>query len=213
MSDWLFGLAFLWAAFAPLLLVVLVIIAARLLKRRSARPWPLAAVLVLVPVALLYGWDRWQFARLCDGLGAPQVLERQVVDGVLLDSPTANSFGMRYLHDGVFSWIEIRDIYRRDGWRRYTRYADGRITDAPIDAPTAAILVRETHEHRGGVSIARTEVRERASDRLLAQAAQAHSDGGPAKWVLGAWGTATCPSAGSSDWSRWYHLARETLRP
>jgi hypothetical protein len=59
----------------------------------------------------------------------------------------------------------------------------------------------------------RTEVRERASDRLLAQAAQAHSDGGRAKWVLGAWGTSSCPSAGSRDWSRWYHLARDVLRP
>lgn len=213
MSDFLLGLGFVWAVFAPLLLLGLIAAVGMLLRKRSKRPWSLAAALVLGTVALLYGWDRWQFAALCDSLDEPTILERRVVDGILLDSSTANSFGLRYLHDEGFTWMEARDIYRPGGWRRYTREADGRITEAPIEAISATVVVLETHEQRDSASIMRTEVRERAGNRLLAHGASANFRGGRTKWLLGAWGGASCPDAGSAAWSRHYHLARNTLRP
>jgi len=210
LSNFLLGFGFIWAVLAPLLLVAAVVLVARLLRQRSARPWLLAALLVLGPVALIYGWDRWEFTKLCESLGEPKVLEQRAVDGVVLDSPTANSFGMRYLQEEGFTWIEARDIYRPGGWRRYTREADGRISDMPIDALTATVVVTETHEQRERASIMRTEVRERSGDRLLARGANANFTGGRAKWVLGAWGTAGCPAPGSAAWADHYHLARNT---
>jgi hypothetical protein len=49
----------------------------------------------------------------------------------------------------------------------------------------------------------------------MAQAASANFDGGTAKWVLGAWGSASCPNpvttAGSAAFQATYHLARDTL--
>jgi hypothetical protein len=67
----------------------------------------------------------------------------------------------------------------------------------------------------GGVSVQRQEIRARQGGRLMAQAASANFDGGTAKWVLGAWGSASCPNpvttAGSAAFQATYHLARDTL--
>jgi hypothetical protein len=205
----------LWAAFAPLLLVVAIAVLALMLRRFGvARAWVLAAALVLLPVAALYGSDRREFSVLCDEIGLPVIHAKAKADGVLLVSGTSNSFGMRYLHDEGFAWIELRDIYRRDGWARAARDDKGDIALTPIDAPTARYEVRETHETRGPAGILRTQVIDRQTGVEMASGANANFDGGRTKWLLGAWGVAHCPSAATQpdSFNAWYHLARNTLR-
>jgi hypothetical protein len=210
----------LWAIAAPLLLLMPVALLAWLLGRwRPAWPrrrrWGLAAAATAALVALSWLPQRLQFAALCDGLGPPRIEARAAVAGFFLDDGTANSFGMRYLHDEGFDWIEARSIYRRDAYTRY-RKVDGRIEQQEIDHLTAAHVFTSTHERLpGGVQVHRQFIRERASGRLMAQAASANFDGGTAKWVLGAWGSASCPNpvttAGSAAFQATYHLARDTL--
>lgn len=209
----------LWAVAAPVLLLLPVAALTRLL---AATGWArrrrvvLAAGLTAGVVLTLWLPQRLQFARLCDELGPPRIAERTRVDGFYLDDPTANSFGMRYLLEEGFAWIEARSIYRRDGYTRYRR-SGARIDSEEIAEPTAAYAVTSEHERRaGGVSVQRTTVRVRASGRLMASAASANFDGGVAKWVLGVYGSAHCPdpvtAAGNAAFQSGYHLARDTLR-
>jgi len=123
---------------------------------------------------------------------------------------------MRYLHDEGFAWIEARSLHRRDGFTRYRKVGD-RIEQQEVDALSAAYTVRSQHEVlAGGMSVQRTTVSERAGGRVLASAASAYFEGGSAKWVLGAYGSAQCPNpvtaAGSAAFNATYHLARDTLR-
>lgn len=205
----------LWAAFAPLILVLAIVALALILRRFGvSRAWALAAALVLLPVAALYWSDRREFSALCDEIGLPVIHAKAKADGILLVSGTASSFGMRYLHDEGFAWVELRDIYRLDGWARAARDDKGQIATTPIDAPTARYEVRETHETRGGAGILSTIVLDRQTGVEMARGANANFDGGRAKWALGVWGVASCPSAFSNvdGFSAWYHLARNTLR-
>lgn len=207
----------IWAAFAPLLLVPVILGIAALLRRRGwGRALPLAAALVLAPVALVYAWDRAQFAALCREIGQPVVSGRAVTDGIYLNSGTANSFGSRYLHDEGFSWLERRDIYERSGFVRVTRNADGTHGETKIPAITARYEVQETFEKRpDGNGISWIRVIDRETGGELARAGDAHFDGGRMAWVLGAYGVASCQSAYSKpdSFRAYYHLARNTLRP
>lgn len=212
-------LGFLWAVAAPLLLLLPVVLLTRAL---ACSGWPrrrrlaLASTLTLAVVALLWLPPRLQFARLCDELGPPRIDARTRVDGFFLDDSTANSFGMRYLHDEGFSWLEARSIYQRDAFTRYVKQGD-RIDSQEVATLSASHAVSSQYEVRpGGVSVQRTVVSERASGRVLASAASARFDGGPAKWVLGSYGSAQCPNpitaAGNAAFQATYHLARDTLR-
>lgn len=213
-------LGFVWAVAAPLLLLIPVALLTRLLRQRRPAWTPrrrrvvaVGATLAVVLLAWLPG--RLRFATLCDELGLPRIEARAAVAGFLLDDSTAHSFGMRYLLEEGFDWIEARSIVRPGGTTRYRKAGD-RIEQDEIDQPTAAHVLQSTHEsHPGGVSISRQVIRERAGGRVLAQAASARFDGGPAKWVLGAWGSASCPDPVTAEGNRRfqasYHLARDTL--
>lgn len=213
-------LGFVWALAAPLLLLIPAALLARLLRRHRPGWTPrrrraVAVGVTLAAVALAWLPGRLRFATLCDELGPPRIEARAAVAGFFLDDSTANSFGMRYLHEEGFDWIEARSIVRRGGTTRYRKVGD-RIEQDEIDQPTAAHVLVSTHEsHAGGVSISRQVIREREGGRLLAQAASARFDGGPAKWVLGAWGSASCPDPVTAEGSRRfqanYHLARDTV--
>lgn len=213
-------LGFVWAVAAPLLLLIPAALLAWLLRRhRPAWPprrrWALALGATLAIVAIAWLPARLRFAALCDELGPPRIAARAAVPGFFLADGTANSFGMRYLHEEGFDWIEARSIVRRGGYTRYRKVGD-RIESEEIDEPTATHGLESTHESRpGGVSVSRQVIRERASGRVLAEAASARFDGGPAKWVLGAWGSAHCPNPVTAEGSRrfqaTYQLARDTL--
>jgi len=211
----------LWAMLAPLLLAIPVWALHRLLA--VVRPaWParrrlaLAAAAVATGVLALWLPARLQFARLCDEIGMPRVVERVKVDGFFLDDSTANSFGMRYLHEEGFEWIEARSIRRRDGYTRYRKTAQG-IQSEEIAEPSASVQVSSVLTMGAGpASVQRTVITDRHSGRVLATAGSAHFGGGPARWVLGAYGSASCPNPASPSenaaWSLGYHLAKATLR-
>ena len=206
----------IWAALAPLILVALIVGVARLLRDASVRrPWVVATAVVLAPVLGLWLHDRAEFARVCDGEGKPVVFRRDTANGVFLNSGTSNSFGMRYLQEEGFSWMEAPSIYTKGSWVRYARDSTGKISSTEITSLTARFEVREDfsqpYAHTG---LSQTRVIDRQSGQVLAKGGSANFDGGSAKWVLGAWGTLSCPSAmrSSDDFSGWYHLAKRTLR-
>jgi hypothetical protein len=213
-------LGFIWAAAAPLSLVVLVAVVAALLRRGSTRARVLvAALLVLAPVAVIWRIDHAEFEAVCNGEGKPVIFAKDSADGIFLNSGTANSFGMRYLQEEGFAWVEAPSIYHRGSWVRYQRdtasQGQGAIQSIEIPAITARIEVREEFStplaHTG---LAQTKIVDRQSGRLLAQAGSASFSGGRMRWVLGAWGASSCPSAMRSptDFTEYYHLAKRTLR-
>jgi len=213
------GLA--WALLAPFVALALLALAWRL-----ARQWHpqgnqraqfvaclVAPVLVL---AGIYLSDRVNFHSICESLVNARIVERQHVDGFFLDDSTANSFGMRYLQEEGFDWIEARSIMTRDRYTRYRR-SGTTITSEEIDSSSASVRVATQYiDQPRGVSIQSTLITERASGRELARAERARFDGGRARWLLGFWGAADCTNPASARGQRafqdWYHLARNTLR-
>ncbi len=175
-----------------------------------------AAVITVVPVASVWWLDYREFVRTCEQTGKPRIFQRATADGIYLDSQTANSFGMNYLHQQGFSWMEMRSIYDRTKFERVTRDANGQIRTAPIDTITARYEVRETfeqpHPHTG---LSMKYVYDRQTGVLMAQAGSAHFSGGRMKWVLGMYGSRSYPSAmtNGDDFKGFYYLAQYTLRP
>jgi hypothetical protein len=212
-----------WALLAPLLLLIPVAVLVRWMQHRNwpaqaRRRWPLALGTVATLVLAVWLPQRWQFAQLCNDLGPPQILQTAQADGFFLDDTTANSFGMRYLQAEGFAWLEARSIDKRDAYTRYTREADGRITSTETGALTAAYRLQATNEDLpGGTHVQRLALTRIDTGALLASAASAHFQGGHARWVLGMWGSATCPTpvtpAGSRTFQKTRHLARDALRP
>lgn len=206
----------IWATLAPLILVA-AIVATRLALRRAgaARALPLAIALVLIPVAAVYALDRAAFAKVCTEIGPPRIARRAVADGVYLNSPTANSFGMRYLHDEGFLWLERRDSYDRKGFVRVARNAAGGFDETKIDAVSARYEVIEGSETVRGHDVHITRVVDRRMGDEMARAGDAYFMGGHMAFVLGAWGASSCHSAHSdpASFRAYHHLARDTLRP
>ena len=206
----------LWAALAPVSLVLAAALLAWLLRKVGVRrALPLAVAAVAAPVALFWLLDRSEFVRVCEREATPIIFRHAKADGIFLNSGTSNSFGMRYLHDEGFRWIEAPSIYKRGAWVRYERTANGAITTADIPAISARYEVWEVFTqpyHHTGLS--QTLVIDRATGEVLAKAGSATFDGGRMNAVLGAWGSRSCPSAldSSAAFSDFYHLAKNTLR-
>lgn len=218
----------IWAAFAPLLLLLPVLLLQWLMRRagwpgargvagRRARAWRwgTAAALVAVAVAGLWLPDRLAFAGRCDAMGGARILERRPVAGFFLDDDTANSFGMRYLQQEGFDWIEARSLTRTGGFIRYENTPQG-VRGREVDALAAEVeVVRLELPRSSGVSGQQLLIRDRATGRELAHAGSMYFDGGRARWVLGAWGTASCPDSlrdrGDRSFAAFYYLARDTL--
>ncbi len=174
-----------------------------------------AAALVGFVVLLTWLPGRLEFGRLCAALAEPRIHARIHVDGFYLDDLTANSFGMRYLHDEGFLWVEARDIYRRGAYVRYRKDGQQIETDQ-IPALAATHRVRSGVEQRPrGINVARTEITERASGKLLAEAHSLTYHGGPLGLFLGTLGFRHCPDPVSAEGNRqfkgYYHLVREVL--
>lgn len=211
---------FIWAAFAPLLLVALALMLAVILRRFGLRnAFKVAMGLVVVPVAILYGFDRRDFMAACDERQNVGIMTRADADGFVLTSGTANSFGTRYLYNEGFSYFETLDYMQGyKGWVRYEKNAAGQIVTRKIEGPTARYEVRERHQSvDGSTSFSHVEVMDRQTGTMLAKASDGSFLGGRMRWFLGAWGSANCTSRGTGEGGRqfslFYHLARETLRP
>lgn len=211
-----------WAIGAP----VLILLIGAILYRASSRLFPAASRsirsaasfgLPFLIVAALWWGDRAEFDAQCASLGRSIVHETRLVDGIFLDDSTANSFGMRYLQEEGFQWMEARSIYTRNRFTRYER--DGAaIRSREVDAISASVAVTATHMRLSPWTTAQhVTITDRLDGKVLATAAQAHFNGGRAYWLLGSWGSGSCPdpasSNGSIEFNRFYHLARLTLRP
>lgn len=211
----LFGV--LWATLAPLVLLAAVLMLWRGLRPAcGAASMLVAPLVVLGPVGVVWWLDKGEFDALCASRVAATIWSSAKADGIFLDSTTANSFGRRYLHQEGFHWFEAPSIYKRGGLTRYTKREDRSITQQEFDGPiTADYVVTERHERPSPhTSMSTTEVVRRSTGEKLSEAASATFDGGRMKWVLGAYGTSSCPSARTDPeaFNRYYHLARDTLR-
>jgi hypothetical protein len=172
---------------------------------------PVAVGLVLLPVAGLYGHDRWVFVEVCRDIGKPHVTRQVDQKGFLLVSGTANSFGMRYIEPGAFDWLEMADIYRKSEYVRFRRTSSGELTSEQIGEPTAEVEAIESfRQQEYGISVSSTVVKVRSTGEVLAEGARANFSGGRAKWVLGSWGASSCPSDGE-DFKLYYRLIENTL--
>lgn len=210
-------LGLIWAMGAPLLLLgaaALVVAALRRSGWSRRWRWVLAGGVVLLPVAVLWWQDYQEFVSVCEGAGKPRILARASADGIFLDSPTANSFGMNYLHQMGFAWMEMRSIYDRGKFERVTRDGDGSFRTEPVAVISARYEVRETFEQpypHTGLNLRR--VIDRQTGQVMAEAGSAHFSGGRARWVLGAYGSRSFPSAMSDPeaFDQYYYLAQHTL--
>jgi hypothetical protein len=216
--SWLVGI--IWAAFAPALMLVpgyaLYLAAGRIdrIKTRRQRI-VIAAVITLSTVFAIWLRDSTRFDAHCDAVGRSQIFEKRKVDGFFLDDSTANSFGMRYLQDEGFQWIEARSIYNRSGFTRYELNGT-RISQKEIQQLTATVEVKAEFAEDSIASTTILVVRDRQTEKVLARAGNSNFNGGTARIVLGAWGTRSChshwSSAGTEEFNRFYHLAKLTLR-
>lgn len=206
----------LWAALAPVSLILIAALLAWLLRKKGVR-WalPLAIAAVAAPVALFWLLDHSEFAQVCGREAGSVIYRHAKADEIFLNSDTSNSFGMRYLHEEGFRSVEARSLSRRDAWVRYERAANGTITTTDIPALSARYEVWEVftrpYRHTG---LSQALVIDRATGEVLAKAGSATFDGGRMNVVLGAWGTRSCPSAldSSAAFGDFYHLAKNTLR-
>lgn len=207
----------LWAALAPISLIILWGLLYKVMKKsKLTRPQRigLSVGLVAVPVLALWIPARLEYARACQINGAPTILKTAQVDGFFLDDSTANSFGMRYLQEEGFTWMEANSIYNRGKFTRYEKTGD-QITQKEIDQLTAQYVLKTEFKEFGSYSDSEMTISDRSTGEKMAWAHSMHFDGGPAKWVLGAWGVSSCPGAwgDSSGFRKMYHLAKDTLRP
>jgi hypothetical protein len=221
-GDAVMLLGIVWAIGAP----VLILLVGAALNLASSRLFPAVSApvrraasfgLPLLIVTVLWWQDRAEFNAQCASLGRSVVYETRSVEGIFLDDSTANSFGMRYLQEEGFQWMEARSIYARNRFTRYERHGS-EIRSREIDAISASVAVIATHDRLSPwTSAQRVTIKDRSTGQVLATAAQAHFNGGRAYWLLGAWGSGSCPdpasSEGSAEFNRFYHLARLTLRP
>ena len=212
-------IGFVWAVFAPLLLAIGVWILVLVAKRFSVpKPWRYWGPVIIVVGLTLALWlpERLAFKRHCDTSSKPTILETAVAEGIFLDDSTANSFGMRYLQEEGFSWMEARSIYNRGGFTRYEQ-RDGTIEQREIDQISAEYMVRANFKVERLWNTTETEIVNRKTGEKMAWANNSTFVGGTARWVLGVYGTASCPdprsTEGSREFDEFYHLARNTLRP
>lgn len=210
----------IWAIFAPLLLLIpigaMYLVANRIPALSTKKHKIIFAI--AFPVAIVFSlWlsASFKFETHCQAIGKPQIFEKRKVDGIFLNDSTANSFGMRYLHDEGFLWMEARSIYNREGFTRYEISPTG-LTQHEVDKLSATIEVENVFSEDAISSTTRTTIRDRLSNKILAEAGDAYFHGGAARIFLGAWGSKSCSSimtsSGSAEFNQFYHLAKLTLR-
>jgi hypothetical protein len=216
----MFFIGLIWAALAPLLMLIPIGVLYTLSPRTplARKPWFmrwrkwLCTAAVLLPVTLVWLQDRAEFHDICAANTTLKITQHDKAAGFFLDDGTANSFGMRYLQEEGFEWFEAVDYRNRSKFVRYVRDGNTIRTD-DIAAPTARYEVRAEFSQRNAhTTLNITRVINRETGVELAHAGMGQFSGGRAMWLLGAWGSAGCPSPGTPEWSNTYHLANLVLQ-
>lgn len=211
-------LGIIWALLAPLSLLLPMWIIRKLLRKHQViRHNAIAVVVVCLPVWLVWYLDYRDFRQVCQEQGLPKITRTAKADGFYLDDGTANSFGMRYLYDDGFHWMEAKSIYQRDAFVRYEISADRKISQTEQKNKTARFEVISeftkpyTHTSVNFTRIIDTQAPAGAQE--LARSAMVNFDGGKMFAVLGVYGTSGFPSARSESetWKEAYYLVRNTL--
>jgi hypothetical protein len=177
----------------------------------------IAAALIVAPLWVVWYQDYREFRQVCQAYGVPRIQRTEKADGFFLDDGTANSFGMRYLQEEGFQWMEARSIYKRDEFVRYTAASDRKITEVPQKTRTARFeVVGEFIKPHHHTSVSFTRIMDThapVGGQEMARAAMVNFDGGLMRPVLGIYGTAEFPSvrADTATWQEAYHLVRNTL--
>jgi hypothetical protein len=161
--------------------------------------------------------DYREFRQVCQEYGLPRIQRMEKAEGFYLDDGTANSFGMRYLQEEGFLWMEAKSIYKRDEFVRYTISPDRKVTEVAQKTKTARFEVIgefiKPFEHTS-VSFTRVmDTQAPAGAQEMARSAMLNFSGGRMRPVLGIYGTADFPSAraDTTSWQEAYHLVRNTL--
>lgn len=205
---------FLWSAFAPLSLVIFFFIIFLLTKRtKLSKKFRIVSAfgLTLIPLLALWLPARNEFSQVCQAKGPPTVAKTALADGFYLDDATASSFGMRYLQDEGFSWIETQSLYNPKKFTRYEKNGKEIISKEVDELSARYALINHFEEHKFYKESQMT-IQDRQTGEKLAWAHSLIFDGGPARWLLGGWGVASCPDD-PNEFNKMYHLARLTLRP
>ena len=211
-------LGIIWAMFAPLSLLLPVWGVRKLLKARRVPQYnAIAVAVVCLPVWLVWYLDYQDFRQVCQEQGLPKITRTAKADGFYLDDGTANSFGMRYLYDDGFQWMEAKSIYQRDAFVRYEKSADRNISQTEQKTKTARFeVISEFTKPYAHTSVNFTRIIDTQAPtgaQELARSAMVNFNGGKMFAVLGIYGTADFPSTRSESetWKEAYYLVRNTL--
>ena len=216
----MFLIGLIWAALAPLLLLIpiglLCVLSMRTPLAQQAwfvrwRKWVCTAA-VLLPVTTVWCLDRTDFQDICAANTTLKITRHEKAKGFYLNDSTANSFGMRYVEQEGFDWFEAVDYRDRSKFVRYSR--DGNViqTETVPDIQARFEVRSEFTQHNPYVTLSITRILDRDTGTELAHAGLGQFSGGRLMWLLGAWGTASCPTPGTQDWSNAYHLAKLVLQ-
>lgn len=210
----LFLLGLVWAVTAPLLTSMLLIGLARLscsvFKIRVSRKRLYIATLLAfwIPLLLVHMQQRHAFEQRMQEYNVVSKSLDHIERHIYLDSPTAGSFGSRYMTEGFT--VDYRPYPTEQKLVQSAQKSDGSITTQTIAQSVARAKIIELHASFDAYSI--MQYKAFYDDQLIAQSAIGHFQGsGMARWSLGAWGTYSYPAAGSDSWLNAYYLGCTTF--
>ncbi len=231
MGDFLIGIGFLLAIFGPLLLVpvtwLLYRFAVRSLVGRVAPQtlsagnarwfaWSVSTVIVAGALVVSYLPGLREFEQLCSQHATPAISSQVQTKG-FYRTRLFSYEAARYLAGESFEFVEAPHPYQQDALVRYSKGADGEVTEELVPGISSAYGVRQTFSQPSG-SITMTEkvIYEIETNRELARAASIHYRGGPLSLFLGTHGMSSCPDIVSEEGSRqfrtFYNLESIILR-
>jgi hypothetical protein len=230
MEEFGFGIGILLALFGPLLLLLFVWLLHRLVGRRLVRRlvgpvvsdararWisvALSGFFVAGAVAVSYFPGKWEFDRMCAEHAAPVISERVTTSGYYRDRLFRYE-AAQILNEGVFTFVEAPDMYKRGRLLRYEKTDEGTVEEEEIASPRSTYGVeKKFSQERFGISMTRKRVYEMDGKRELARAANLIYHGGRLSLFLGVYGMSSCPdirsTQGSEDFRTFYHLEATVL--
>lgn len=218
-GDLFIGIGVLLAITGPLLLIPITWLLHRFILRPVVKhvrtSVVLSLVIVTLTVVLTYVPGKLEFDRLCEGHATPMITERIKVDGFYrtrLYPYEARPF----LEDSTFQYVEAPHMYDDKKYVRYSRAADGTISEDIISRVTSAYMVSDRFsQFRYGITLSEKSVFARASGRELARAGRVVYRGGPLSLLLGAYAMSSCPDIltpeGSKNFEIYYALEQHVL--